>query len=118
MDDRKSRDICESIAGLIFADGELHPGEEKFYKRLLVRFGLPEDTKIDAVENAAEALLKLRALPEADRLETLSLLMQAAAADGVLHPAERVLIGAVGDELGIDEDEIDRRLHAAMHHEH
>jgi uncharacterized tellurite resistance protein B-like protein len=118
MDDRKSRDICEIIAGLIFADGELHPGEEKFYKRLLVRFGLPEETKVEAVKNPTEALAKLRTLPEADRLETLSLLMQAAAADGVLHPAERVLIGAVGAELGIEEEEIDRRLQAAMTHAH
>lgn len=113
MDDRKSRDICEIIAGLIFADGELHPGEQKFYQRMLERFGLPKDAKLEPIEPAV-ALEKLRNLPPPERVETLRLLMDAAAADGVLHPAERVLIGAVGDELGVSEDEIDIRLQAAL----
>lgn len=113
MDDRKSRDICAIIAGLIFADGELHPGEEKFYQRMLERFGLPKDAKLEPVTPNI-ALEKLRSLPPPERVETLRLLMEAAAADGVLHPAERVLIGAVGDELGVSEEEIDLRLQAAL----
>jgi uncharacterized tellurite resistance protein B-like protein len=113
MDDEKSRDICAIIAGLIFADGELHPGEERFYKRVLERFGLPSDATLEPLE-AGLALEKLRSLPPPERVETMRLLMDAAAADGVLHPAERVLIGAVGDELGVSEDEIDIRLQAAL----
>jgi uncharacterized tellurite resistance protein B-like protein len=113
MDDRKSRDICAIIAGLIFADGELHPGEEKFYQRMLERFGLAKDAKLEPLAQDL-ALEKLRTLSPPDRVETLRLLMEAAAADGVLHPAERVLIGAVGDELGVSEDEIDMRLQAAL----
>lgn len=113
MDDRKSRDICEIIAGLIFADGELHPGEQKFYQRMLERFGLPKDAELEPIDPPV-ALEKLRGLAPPDRVETLRLLMEAAAADGVLHPAERVLIGAVGDELGVSEDEIDLRLQAAL----
>jgi len=114
MDHSTSQSICEIIAGLIFADGELHPGEERLLARLLMRFGLPESTHVEPVKDVDEALQKLRTLSESDRRETLSLLIEAAAADGVLHPAERILIGAVGDELGIGEDEIDRRLEVAL----
>ncbi|MBL8743473.1 MAG: TerB family tellurite resistance protein [Myxococcales bacterium] len=113
MDERKGRDICAIIAGLIFADGELHPGEAKFYERMLERFGLPRDVKLEPVPSDI-ALEKLKSLAPADRVETMRLLMEAAAADGVLHPAERVLIGAVGDELGVSEDELDMRLQAAL----
>jgi uncharacterized tellurite resistance protein B-like protein len=114
MDERTSRNICEIISGLIFADGVLHPEEERLLARVLVRFGLPADTKVEPVKDVADALGKLRTLSEPNRLETLSLLIDAAAADGVLHPAERILIGAVGDELGIDDEEIDKRLQLAL----
>ena len=114
MDPQTSRRACEIIASLLFADGELHPSEERFFKSLLTRFGLPADTKISSSHDEAAALTILRELPEPARRETLTLLIEAAAADGNLHPAERILIGAVADELGVSEEQVDADLRRAL----
>ncbi len=114
MDETASRAVCSIILGLCFADGELHPGEERFLQRLLARFGLPSDTKVSPIQDHGEAIARLAALSEADRHETLALMVAAAAADGVVHPAERVLIGAVADELGLSQAEVDERLRGAL----
>lgn len=114
MDEARSRSVCEILAGLIFADGELHDDERALLGRVKRRFGLPASFEPRPIADADAALDRLRALPEADRHETLALLIEAAAADGELHHAERVLVGAVGDELGVGEAEIDERLRAAL----
>lgn len=114
MNEAQSRGVCEILAGLIFADGELHEAERALLERVKARFGLPASFTPSPETDPDAALEKLRALPEADRHETLSLLIEAASADGVLHHAERVLIGAVGDELGVPDAEIDARLRAAL----
>ncbi len=114
MNEAQSRGVCEILAGLIFADGELHDAERALLERVKRRFGLPESFEPAPATDPEAALEKLRALSEADRHETLSLLIEAASADGVLHHAERVLIGAIGDELGVDEAVIDARLRAAL----
>ncbi len=108
------REVCGIIAGLVFADGEFHAGEEKLLTRLLVRFGLPPDTRIEPVPDAGAAIELLKRLAEPDKHETLTLLIEAAAADGVLHPAERILLGAVAEELGVSDAELDQRLHTAL----
>ena len=114
MDANTSREVCEIIMGLLLADGELHQEEARFLDRLRARFGLPHDTKTAAVKDAGEALEKLRRLGADDRNETLSLMIAAAGADGVVHPTERILLGAVAEELGIGEDELEQRLMAAV----
>jgi uncharacterized tellurite resistance protein B-like protein len=114
MDTETSQKVCEIIAGLLFADGEFHSEEAKFFSRLLARFGLSSDTKVNRVEDADAAIARLRELEATDRTETLSLLIDAAVADGVVHPAERILIGAVGEELGVSEEVIEARLKLAL----
>lgn len=114
MDQDQSRSVCEILAGLIFADGELHEDEGRLLSRVKARFGLAEDAVVQPAADINAAIVKLRGLSEADRHETLSLLIEAAAADGVLHPAERILIGAVADELGVPEAALDARLRAAL----
>lgn len=114
MDQGQSRTVCEILAGLIFADGELHEDEARLLARVKARFGLAEDTVVQPAADVEAALVRLRGLSVVDRHETLSLLIEAAAADGVLHPAERILIGAVADELGVPEDAVDARLRVAL----
>ncbi len=110
MDANTSREVCEIIMGLLLVDGELHQEEARFLARVRSRFGLSHDTKIAPVKDAAEALAKLRGLDAEDRNETLSLMIAAAGADGVVHHAERILLGTIAEELGIDEEELERRL--------
>lgn len=114
MDASTSRQVCEIIAGLLFADGELHPEEAKFFGRLLTRFGMPEDTRVTPVADPASAVARLRQLDPAAQSETLTLLIAAAGSDKVLHPAERILLGAVAEELGVGEEELDKRLQEAL----
>lgn len=114
MEAETSRNVCALIAGMIFVDGELHPNEQKLYDRVRAQFGVGDDVSIAPVTDHDEAIATLRALPEADRDTTLSLLIEAAVADGMLHPAERILIGSLAAELGIDEAAIDERLTAAL----
>ncbi len=113
MDQTTSRTVCRIILGLTMADGELHPGEERFLERLMERFGL-QRSAVEPVVDPAEALAQLRSLPEATRHDTLALMVEAAAADGLLHPAERILIGAVADELGLPQSEVDEKLGQAL----
>jgi uncharacterized tellurite resistance protein B-like protein len=77
------------------------------------RFGLARSA-VAPITDQAEALAQLRDLPESARHETLELMVEAAAADGLLHPAERILIGAVADELGLSQDEVDDKLGQAL----
>lgn len=114
MNRDESRSVCEILAGLLFADGELHPEEALLLDRVKERFGLAPDAVIQPAADVDTALSKLRALPEADRHQTLELLIEAAAADGVLHPAERILLGAVADELGVPDARVDARLREAL----
>lgn len=113
MDATTSRSVCRIILGLCVADGELAPAEERFFERLLARFGLPR-AEVAPITDHDEALAELRRLPDTARHETLGLLVEAAAADGVLHPAERILIGAVAEELGIADAEVEERLMTAL----
>lgn len=114
MDVTTSKQVCEIVLGLLLADGELDERESSFLDRLKARFGVGPDAAIAPASDVDASLERLRALAEADRHETLALMVAAAAADGVVHPAERILLGAVAEELGIDEDELDQRLVDAL----
>ena len=114
MDANTSREVCEIIMGLLLADGDLHQDEARFLVRVRARFGLSHEMKIVAAKDAGEALEKLRRLGVDDRNEALSLMIAAAGADGVIHHAERILLGAVAEELGIGEEELEQRLQAAV----
>lgn len=114
MDENTKRQVCELIAGMLHADDELHPDEATFFKRVLKRFGLPEDTEIRPITDHAAVVRKLAALPTDSKGETLDLLVIAAAADGQIVPAERIFLGVVADELGIDQDVLDEKVHDAL----
>jgi uncharacterized tellurite resistance protein B-like protein len=114
MDATTSRQVCEIIVGLLLADGELHANEAKFLARVRARFGIGSDVDIVPVTDPNASIARLRGLSAEARYETLSLLIDAAGADGVLHPAERIFLGAVGEELGVSEDDLDARIATAL----
>ena len=114
MDVQTGRQVCELIAGVLFSDDELHDAERRFFERMVASFGLPADTKPSPLADHAAAIAKLAALPEAVRHDALGLLIEAAVADGKIVHAERVLLGVLAEELGVDADELDERLRDAL----
>ncbi|MCA9618438.1 MAG: hypothetical protein KC731_05445 [Myxococcales bacterium] len=114
MDDSERRRVCELVAGLLLSDGELHPREAGFLHRVLGHFGMPEDTSVKPVIDRHAAVASLRALDTEDQQETLQLLIDAAAADGQIAPAERIFLGALASELSVAEADLDSRLRRAL----
>ena len=114
IDQATSRQICALIAGVLHSDDELHPDETSFFGRVLERFGLPPDAPIAPTTDHAEVVQMLGQLPDEAKMETLDLLVIAAAADGRVVPAERLFLGVVADELGIAQDLLDDKLFEAL----
>ena len=114
MDDGERRRVCELVAGLLLSDGELHPKEAGFLHRVLSRFGMPVDTSVKPTVDQDDALASLRQLAPDDQRQTLQLLIEAAAVDGQIAVAERTFLGALADELEVDEEELERRLVTAI----
>ncbi|MCC6521537.1 MAG: TerB family tellurite resistance protein [Polyangiaceae bacterium] len=114
MDEPTSLQICGLIAGVLASDGHMHAHEASFLQRVRTRLGLPPGARVAPVLDRDDAIGKLRGLPEEVRKETLELLIQAAAADGKVSPAERALLDAVAGELQVPAAELDVRLDSAI----
>lgn len=114
MDERTSRRICSLIAGVICSDEKMTPEERSFLLRILDRFDLPRDTALMPVTEGQDVAAELARLPEATRWETLELLIQAAAVDGRVVPAERAILEAVTGQLGLDPADIEERLRRVL----
>ena len=113
MDEETGRRACSLIAAVLCADGEMSPDERSFLKRVLQKFGLETDTALMPTyqQDVAEELAQL---PEATRWETLDLVIQAAAADGKIVPAERAIIDVIATELGVDAATLVERFRHAL----
>lgn len=113
MDEKNSLQVCGIIAGMLIADDHVHPSEADFLRRVQVRFGLSEDTKVEPVGHE-EAVAKLGELSESLRKETLGLLVDAAAADGKIEIGERIFLDAVAKALSTSHDDLEKMLDAAL----
>jgi uncharacterized tellurite resistance protein B-like protein len=110
MDEQASSVVCGLIAGVLIADDDMHVHEASFLRRVRERFGLKPGTAVAPVTDPSEAAAKLAALPESARQEAFTLLIQAAAADGKIAPAERSFLTALAKTLQVDEASLDDRL--------
>jgi uncharacterized tellurite resistance protein B-like protein len=112
VDDSLRTEVCRLIAGILIADYELDPKEDEFLDRLFRAMRLPatERLAMKPVESRSEAAALMRRLSETARKAVLSLLFDAAKADGVIHDDERAYVHAIAEELGMAPDEVDRRL--------
>jgi uncharacterized tellurite resistance protein B-like protein len=99
---------------MIHADEEVHPDEESFLQRLLEHFELPADSDIEPLADREQSLETLAALSASERQEALALVIGAAAVDGEVAEAERKLIDALADELGVDKKVLDQRLERVL----
>ena len=110
MDQETSQKVLELVAGILLSDNELHPDEAVFLDRLKARFGVDASIEVKALVDAEQAVAALGTLPEQARSDTLEVLLDAVLADGKIAPEEFMLLSALGEELGIGETELDRRL--------
>src|SRR5260370_40422164 len=88
VDKELRTNICRLIAGLIVADDDLSAAEETFLDKLLEKFEIPESERdsIFPIVDRDEAAQTIRALPEDARMATLTHLIEATVADGVIAP--------------------------------
>jgi uncharacterized tellurite resistance protein B-like protein len=111
VDPAERRVVCELVAGVLLADDVLADAEQHFLKRVFVRCGLPED-EWGAVQPkpVGEASAALRDLPKDLQARVAALLVEAAVADGVIDPRERVYLLVVSAAMGIDAVAMEQRL--------
>lgn len=112
MDKDIARKICELLAGILVADGQLHPTESALFDRVLKALGMVEGPGAEIAptltgEAAAQAMAEL---PKAARLDALDLLIDGAIVDGKVLPSEQEYLSAVASALGMGVDELDERV--------
>jgi uncharacterized tellurite resistance protein B-like protein len=109
--------ICQLVAGVLCSDDDYAPVEKNFLARVYHRFGLPPEQweQVQPIPMAAAAAA-LRELPVEANTKIAALLVEAAIADGVVDPRERVYLLVAAAAMGIDpivmEQRIAKRLEA------
>jgi uncharacterized tellurite resistance protein B-like protein len=116
MDAALSKKICRLVAGIVVADNDLDDAEDKFLDRMLVRFGIPasERDMLFPIVDKDEAAVEMRSLPVDLQHETVTLLIEAAAADGKIATEERAYMQAVAEVIGLAPAEMDQKLDSAV----
>lgn len=112
MDEALAHKLCQLVAGIVVSDEDLDPAEEAFVDRMLSKFGLNVSDRevIFPLVDSEEASREIAALPEKVQGEALSLLVEAACADGKIADEEREYLYAVADALKVEHSDIDKRL--------
>jgi uncharacterized tellurite resistance protein B-like protein len=116
VDKELRRNICRLVAGLVVADDDLEPAEDAFVDKMLAKFEIPADERdtIFPIVDRSEAAEMIRQLPKDAQTTALDLLIEATVADGVVAPEEKAYLEAVGQELGVSSDELDKRVAAKL----
>lgn len=114
VDSETRHNVCRLIAGLVVSDDDFAPEEEAFIERMLKRFDVADRDTIFPIISHDEAAAQMRALPADVQQEALSLLVEAAAADGRVADEERAYLRVVGEVLGLDAAAIEARLSTAL----
>jgi len=114
VDTELRHNVCRLIAGLVVADDDFSPEEEAFIERMLKRFDIGDREAIFPIVAHDEAAARMRELPASVQEEALTLLLEAAAADGKIADEETAYLRAVGEALGLDAAAIDQRAAAAL----
>ena len=116
MDPVTRRQVARLVAGLVVSDSDLDPNEEAFVDKMLARFEI-DDAEREVIfpivdgDEAAEALSKMTVEVQT---EAFDMLIEAAAADGQIVDEEQVYLEAVAKAVGVSQDELKRRLNAAL----
>jgi uncharacterized tellurite resistance protein B-like protein len=117
MDFVTRRKVCELVAGIIATDQELHPSELTFMLKTFETFGIgssDDDEAMTPLVSRAEAAKTMAELPDDIRKQTLDLLIESAAIDGKVVPAEREFLRSVAKAAGLPDESIDESLAARL----
>lgn len=114
MDEEMNEKVCRLIAGIVVSDDDLDDAEDAFVARIMAKFGVTDRDRIFPIIDRSEAAATMRHLPAGVQQTALTLLIEAATADGKVVPEERSYLQAVAEELGIAKAEINRRIEAEL----
>lgn len=111
MDLATRRKICQLVAGVLVSDDHFADTEKRFLQRIYARFGLPPEECADVQPiPVGAATAALRELPADAHAKVSALLVEAAIADGVIDPRERVYLLVAAAAMGLDAVEMEQRL--------
>ncbi|MEM1031184.1 MAG: TerB family tellurite resistance protein [Myxococcota bacterium] len=113
MDEDSARRLCSLIAGVLCADGAMAATERAFLKRVMTQCGLDTDTGVMAMYGV-DLADEMAQLAEGERWQALALVIEAAVADGEVHPAERAWVDAVAHHLGAAPEDVETRIAQAL----
>jgi uncharacterized tellurite resistance protein B-like protein len=115
VDDSERRRLCSLVKGVLLADDHFADDERRFMERVAVRAGLPPD-EIASLSPIAvgDASAAMRAMPREAQNQVAALLVEAAVADGVIHPRERVYLLVVAAAMGLDAVVMEQRIAARL----
>ena len=114
MDQALREQVCRLIAGIVVSDDDLDDAEDAFVDRLIAKFGIADRSTIFPIIDRSEAAATMRHLPAGVQQTALSLLIEAAAADGKVVEEERAYLFAVADELGIARSDLEKRIETEL----
>ena len=106
-----SQENLKNVLLLAIADGQVSKAEKDFILRLRARLGIDED-ELAALVAEVQADRKPAPVPAdpAAAREAITLLAEAAAADGTISQAERKFVKALAANVGMDEATVDAML--------
>jgi uncharacterized tellurite resistance protein B-like protein len=107
--------VSALLEAVVAADGIIRPEERDFVRRAVSRYRLPEPDAPLSLRTLGTATEALRTLEPAAQARVLALLVDAAAADGVVHPQEHALLLAAAAALGIEAVALEERLNQRLH---
>src|SRR5689334_8007567 len=111
MDEATRKKICQLVAGIIIADDILDDKEAAFIDRVIQSFDIDDPSRavIFPLVDHNEAAEQIKELPRQAQEQALSLLIEAACADGQIVAEERDYLRAIASALAVSEQELERR---------
>lgn len=111
MEADEARKVLRLIFGVTVRDGRLTDAELAFLDRAMARYGLPAEESVGMpIADPEDAAAALRTLTRAAQAETMGLLIEAAALDGVVHDAERRFLVAAAQAVGWTSEQLEERM--------
>ena len=106
------RKLFRLIAGVLFVDRRLDAAEDVFLARLCAELELSQAERqtLKPVADSNEATRAMRALPEGVRRDAFERVIDAAVVDVVVGAAERRYLMAVGEAIGMTDEQVEAVL--------